>query len=131
MIEEAEREIAAAASAGRPGRFQIEAAIQSVHAERAHTGRTDWQAIAAFYDRLMQLAPSIGGAVARAAAHAEIRGPETGLSLLDEIDPGAVISYDPYWAVRAHLLQQLGRSQDAMEAFDRAIGLTEDGAVRA
>ncbi len=130
LIEEAERELAAAASAGRPGRFQIEAAIQSVHAERAHTGRTEWQAIAAFYDQLMQLAPSIGGAVARAAAHAELRGPETGLSLLDAIDDKAVISYQPYWAVRAHLLQQLGRSQEAKEAFDRAIGLTEDGAVR-
>jgi len=131
LIEEAERELAAAASAGRPGRFQIEAAIQSVHAERAHSGRTDWHAIAAFYDRLMQLAPSIGGAVARAAAHAELRGAETGLSLLDAIDDKAVISYQPYWAVRAHLLRQLGRSQDAIDAFDRAIGLTEDGAVRA
>jgi RNA polymerase sigma-70 factor (ECF subfamily) len=131
LIEEAERELAATASAGRPGQFQIEAAIQSVHAERAHTGRTEWQAIAAFYDQLMVLAPSIGGAVARAATHAELRGPETGLSLLDAIDPKDVITYQPYWAVRAHLMQQLGRSQEAKEAFDRAIGMTEDGAVRA
>jgi predicted RNA polymerase sigma factor len=131
MIEEAEGELAASAQMRRLGRFQIEAAIQSVHAERAHTGRTEWTAIAAFYDQLMQLAPSIGGAVARAAAHAEVRGPEAGLALLDQIDPQAVISYQPYWAVRAHFLQQLGRTQAAGEAYDRAIGLSEDRAVRA
>ena len=131
MIDEAESELAAAAQMQRPGRFQIEAAIQSVHAERAHTGRTEWTAIAAFYDQLMQVAPSIGGAVARAAAYAEVRGPEAGLALLDQIDPQAVISYQPNWAVRAHLLQQLDRTQEAAKAFDRAIGLSEDDAVRA
>ena len=131
MIEEAERELAAAAQMLRPGRFQIEAAIQSVHAERAHSGHTDWTAIAAFYDQLLQLAPSIGGAVARAAAWGEVRGPEAGLALLDQIDAQSVISYQPHWAVRAHFLRQLGRSLAATEAFDRAIGLTEDGAVRA
>ena len=131
MIEEAEEELAAAVQMRRPGRFQIEAAIQSVHAERAHTGLTDWTAITAFYDQLMQLAPSIGGAVARAAAHAEVRGPEVGLALLDQIDSQTVISYQPYWAVRAHFLKQLDRTPAAAEAFDRAISLSEDAAVRA
>lgn len=131
MIDEAESELAAAAQMQRQGRFQIEAAIQSVHAERAHTGRTEWTAIAAFYDQLMQVAPSIGGAVARAAAYAEVRGPEAGLAFLDQIDPQAVIFYQPNWAVRAHLLQQLDRTQEAARAFDRAIGLSEDDAVRA
>lgn len=131
MIEEAEGELAAAFQMQRPGRFQIEAAIQSVHAERAHTGRTDWAAIAAFYDQLMQMAPSIGAAVARAAAHAEVSGPEAGLALLDQIDPQAVISYQPYWAVRAHFLHQLDRTHAATEAFERAIALSEDAAVRA
>jgi RNA polymerase sigma-70 factor (ECF subfamily) len=131
MIEEAEGELTAAFQMRRPGRYQIEAAIQSVHAERAHTGHTDSAAIAAFYDQLMQLAPSIGGAVARAAAHAEVRGPDAGLTLLDQIDSQSVISYQPYWAVRAHLLRQVGRSQVADEAYDRAIGLSDDPAVRA
>lgn len=131
MIEEAERELAAAAPMRRPGRFQIEAAIQSVHAERAYTGRTNWSVIAAFYDQLMQLAPSVGGTVARAAAWGEVRGPEAGLAHLDQIEAQAVISYQPYWAVRAHFLRQLGRVRDASEAFDRAISLSEDGAVRA
>jgi predicted RNA polymerase sigma factor len=129
MIKEAEAELVAAAKMRRPGRFQIEAAIQSVHAERAHTGRTEWTAIANFYDQLMQLAPSIGAAVARAAAHAEVHGSQAALTLLDQIEPQA-ISYQPYWAVRAHLLQQLNRTEAAAEAFDRAIGLSEDAAVR-
>lgn len=131
MIEEAESELAAAFKMLRPGRFQIEAAIQSVHAERAHTGRTEWSAIATFYDQLMLLAPSIGGAIARAAAHAQVRGPEAGLALLDQIDLQAVTSYQPYWAVRAHFLRQFGSTQPATEAYDRAIALSQDSAVRA
>ena len=130
MIKEAEGELTLAFQMRRPGRYQIEAAIQSVHAERAQTGRTDSAAIAAFYDQLMQLAPSIGGAVARAAAHAEVSGPEAGLTLLDQVDSQAVISYQPYWAVRAHFLRQLGDPQ-AAESYDRAIGLSDDLAIRA
>jgi len=130
MIDEAERELAAASTRARAGRFQIEAAIQSVHAERARTGATDWPAIAGFYDLLAQLAPTIGAAVAGAAAHAEVHGPHAGLALLDRIDAQSVGSYQPYWAVRAHLLRRLNRAQEAAEAFDRAIGLTDDDAVR-
>ncbi|HKD99822.1 MAG TPA: DUF6596 domain-containing protein [Planctomycetota bacterium] len=129
-IEEAETELAAAARHGRPGRFQLEAAIQSVHAERRVTGRTDWEAIAVFYDELVRLAPTLGARISRAAAVAEARGPELGLARLDEIAPADVADYQPYWAVRAHLLQRLGRRGDASKAFDRAIGLTEDDAVR-
>lgn len=129
MIEEAERELGAAAQMRQLGRFQIEAAIQSAHAERAYTGHTDWNAVVAFYDQLARLAPSIGGAVARAAAHAEVHGPQAGIMLLDQIEERA-ISYQPYWAVRAHLLQRLGHADAAAEAFDRAIGLSEDAAVR-
>jgi predicted RNA polymerase sigma factor len=130
LIAEAERELIAAARNARLGRFQIEAAIQSVHAERAHSGRTDWRAIARFYDQLVQVAPSLGAAVARAAAHAEATNAETGLALLDQIDTDSVTSYQPYWAVRAHLLRELRRDREAREAFDRAIGLSEDDAVR-
>jgi predicted RNA polymerase sigma factor len=130
LIEEAERELVAAARNPRLGRFQLEAAIQSVHAERAHTGRTDWKAIARFYDQLVLVAPSLGAAVGRAAAHAEAKSAQAGLSLLDAIDADAVTSYQPYWAVRAHLLSELKRTREAQDAFDRAIGLSEDDAVR-
>jgi RNA polymerase sigma-70 factor (ECF subfamily) len=130
MMEEAEREQAAAARQARPGRFQLEAAIQSVHAERARTGRTDWGAIAAFYEQIVRLAPTLGARVGRAAAVAEVRGPDAGLALLDEIEPAAVSDYQPYWAVRGHLLERMGDKPQACDAFDRAIGLTEDDAVR-
>jgi predicted RNA polymerase sigma factor len=131
LIEEAERELMAAAARNpRLGRFQLEAAIQSVHAERAHSGRTDWRAIAHFYDQLVLVAPSLGAAVGRAAAHAESESAKAGLSLLDDIDAEAVTSYQPYWAVRAHLLSTLNRAREAKDAYDRAIGLSEDDAVR-
>lgn len=130
MIAEAERELAAAANQARPGRFQLEAAIQSVHAERAHTGRTDWRAIASFYQSLVRLAPTLGARVGHAAAAAEVNGPEAGLALVNEIEPAVVATYQPYWAVRAHLLKKLGDEGKASEAFDRAIGLSEDDAVR-
>ena len=130
LIEEAERELVAAARNPRLGRFQLEAAIQSVHAERAHSGRTDWRAIAHFYDQLVLIAPSLGAAVGRAAAHAESESAKAGLALLDDIDAEAVTSYQPYWAVRAHLLSELRRTREAQDAYDRAIGLSEDDAVR-
>ncbi len=130
MIEEAETELAAAAGQALAGRFQIEAAIQSVHAERARSGRTDWSAIAWFYRRLVELAPTLGARVAHAAAVAEVDGAESGLSLLDGIDGRSVATYQPYWAVRAHLSQRSGRVCEAADAFDRAIGLAEDEAVR-
>jgi predicted RNA polymerase sigma factor len=129
-IHEAESELAAAAKLGRMGRFQLEAAIQSVHSERARSGRTDWEAIALFYEHLLQLAPTLGAQVGRAAAMAEARGPSAALILLDAIDRGAVVAYQPYWAVRAHVTRILGRAHEALDAYDRAIGLTEDPAIR-
>jgi predicted RNA polymerase sigma factor len=128
LIAEAEQALAAAARHGRAGRFQLEAAIQSVHADRAGTGRTDWAAIAAFYDLLARLAPTLGARVGHAAAAAEANGPAAGLAILDGID-SAVAGYQPYWAVRAHLLERAGRP-GARAAFDRAISLAEDAAVR-
>ncbi len=129
LMESAERELAAAAKHARPGRFQLEAAIQSVHAERARSGRTDWKVIAMFYEQLLLITPTLGARTGHAAAVAEVAGPDAGLARLDEIEPALITTYQPYWAVRAHLLQQLERT-DASDAFDRAIGLTEDDAVR-
>ena len=130
LIEEAERHLAEAATRGRSGRFQLEAAIQSVHAERARSGSTEWGAIVLFYEQLIRISPTLGTRAAYAAAVAEANGPQAGLAVLDAIDVEAVSSYQPYWAVRAHLLQRLGRAREALDAFDRAIGLAEDPAVR-
>jgi RNA polymerase sigma-70 factor (ECF subfamily) len=130
MIEEAEQLLAVAARAGRPGRFQLEAAIQSAHAQRAVSGHSDWEAIALLYEGLIRLAPTIGARVASAAALAEVWGAAAGLSALDSIAPDAVVSYQAYWVLRAHLLARLGRSGPARDAYARAIGLSEDAAVR-
>src|SRR5262249_8178596 len=110
LIEEAEQELTEAAMQGRAGRFQLEAAIQSVHAERARTGRIDWTAIATFYEQLIHLSPTLGARIGYAAAVAEAKDPQSGLSLLDAIDPTAISSYQPYWAVRAHLLQRMRKT---------------------
>jgi predicted RNA polymerase sigma factor len=130
LIEEAERHLSEAFTPGRSGRFQLEAAIQSVHAERARSGRTDWKAIALFYERLIRISPALGTRAGYAAAVAEANGPEAGLAVLDSIDREAVLHYQPYWAVRAHLLHRLGKTREAADAYDRAIGLAEDPAVK-
>jgi predicted RNA polymerase sigma factor len=129
LIEEAEHLIVEAASRGHTGRFQLEAAIQSVHAERARSGQTEWGAIVMFYEQLIRISPTLGTRTGHAAAVGEAKGPEAGLAVLAGIDPDDVSAYQPYWAVRAHLLQRLGKPE-ATDAFDRAIGLTEDPAVR-
>jgi RNA polymerase sigma-70 factor (ECF subfamily) len=130
MIEEAERTLVAAARQKRPGRFQLEAALQSAHVERARSGRVDWEAIAVLYEGLLRTAPTVGAFVGRAAAVAEARDAAAGLALLDAIPVESVKTYQPYWAVRAHLLQRTRQPRQALEAFDRAIGLTEDEAIR-
>jgi RNA polymerase sigma-70 factor (ECF subfamily) len=130
FIEEAERHLAEAFESGRMGRFQLEAAIQSVHAERARSGRTDWSAIAMFYEQLIRISPTLGTRTGSAAAIAEANGAAAGLAVLDAIAGEDVSGYQPYWAVRAHLLQRLGKKTEASEAYDRAIGLAEDPAVR-
>ena len=129
MMAEAERILSAAAQDRRFGRFQLEAAIQSVHAQRARTGQTDWDAIALLYEGLVRVAPTIGALVSQAAAVAEARGPAAGAALLDAIPADTVAGYQPYWALLAHLLQRLGQPAEA--AYDRAIGLCEDPAMRA
>jgi RNA polymerase sigma-70 factor (ECF subfamily) len=127
-IREAESELGAAAKLGRIGRFQLEAAIQSVHIERSATGRTDWDAIALLYEHLVRLAPTLGARIGQAAAVAEAQGPAAGLALLAGIERTAVAAYQPYWAVNAHLLQCLERPE-ASEAFARALELTADAAI--
>src|SRR4029077_14551679 len=108
-----ERHLDEASSRGCTGRFQLEAAIQSVHAERAHSCRTEWEAIMLFYQQLIRVSPTLGTRTGHAAAVGEAKGPEAGLAVLDRIDPDAVSSYQPYWAVRAHLMQRLGKTFEA------------------
>ncbi len=87
LIEEAERHLDEASSRGRTGRFQLEAAIQSVHAERARSGGIQWKAIMMFYEQLIRISPTLGTRTGYAAAVAEAKGAEAGLAALDGIDP--------------------------------------------
>jgi RNA polymerase sigma-70 factor (ECF subfamily) len=129
-IKDAEKLLASAAQFGRIGHFQMEAAIQSAHAHRAQTGHTDWESIALMYGGLVRIAPAIGALVGRAAAVAESRGAEAGWALLEEIPVQSVETYQPYWALAAHLLKRLQRFNEAGTAYTRAIGLCEDSAMR-
>lgn len=112
---------------GRPGRFQLEAAIQSVHAARSVSGKTDWRALSQLYHGLMQAYPSIGGAVSRAAVVAKDAGPAEGLRMLDLIDYEGLPQYQPFHAVKAHCLAELDRNAEAAESYSAALELCTDG----
>ena len=130
MIGEAEQLLAGAVAAKRIGRFQLEAAIQSAHAERVHGGKVNWEAIVQLYDGLTTIAPSIGALLGLAASIAERGDAERALSLIEDISPSSIAAHQPYWALRAHLLRRMGCADEAGLAYQRAIGLTEDLAVR-
>jgi predicted RNA polymerase sigma factor len=129
-IEEAEQWLSEASRAKRFGRFQFEAAIQSAHSQRFHTGKTNWEAIVMLYEGLVSLSPTIGARLGHAAAVAEAEGPEKGWTLVQRILPETVSDYQPYWALAAHLLMRMQRSSEAVAAYNRAIGLCEDAAMR-
>lgn len=131
LIDEAEALLRRAAIRGTIGRYQLEAAVQSAHTARRRSGRTDWAAIRQLYDALMAIAGSPVVAINRAVAIAEAEGAAEGLAALDEIGGDKRLAeYQPYWAARAELLARLGRTAEAAEAYDRAIGLERDPALR-
>ena len=131
LIDEAEAVLRRAGGMGAIGRFQLEAAVQSAHAVRRRSGRADWQAILALYDALLRLTRSPVVAVNRAVAVAELQGPRAALEALDAIaaDPH-LAEYQPYWAARAQMSALAGERDPADRAYERAIGLEADPAVR-
>ena len=117
---------------GKLGRYQLEAAVQAVHAARRLTGRTDWAALVTLYDALATLGGSPVVTINRAVAIAETVGPQAALAELDAIaDDRRLVEYQPYWAARAGILARVGEAAAAREAYERAIGLERDPAVRA
>ncbi|NEQ54569.1 MAG: RNA polymerase subunit sigma-70, partial [Leptolyngbya sp. SIO3F4] len=112
------------------GRFQLEAAIQSVHAQRAVTQRTDWEALAQLYAGLIQVSPTVGARLGHAVAISHTQSPHKSLELLDMLSVKIVQNHQPYWALRAHFLKQINEHSAAQQAYARAIGLTEDPAIR-
>jgi RNA polymerase sigma-70 factor (ECF subfamily) len=130
MIDEAEEYLHLAAAFKRMGRYQLEAAIQSVHANRARSGRIDWKEIALLYEGLVRIAPGIGSLVGRAVAIVQAGESAAGFAALEKIPQDRTANYQPYWAARGHLLQLLNRKEEAREAFNRAAGLTDEPALR-
>ncbi len=130
QIEAAEKLLHAAQRSSQAGRFQLEAAIQSAHARRAVAGTTDWESVSALYDGLVKLAPTIGAQVARAAAIGEAQGAAEGWAALVALPAETIHSYQPYWALAAHLLKRLQRAPEARAAYERALGLCADRAMR-
>ncbi|MEU4360810.1 DUF6596 domain-containing protein [Promicromonospora sp. NPDC023987] len=122
----------AAAPPDLPGRFRLEAAVQSVHCARARTGRTDWPALLTLHRALLRVAPTLGGRVALAAVLGRVDGPEAGLAELDEIAASDAASgrFQPLWATRAHLLAEAGSVDAAHAAYAKARSLTTDPALR-
>ncbi len=131
LIEEAEALLLRAGRMRTIGRYQLEAAVQSAHVVRRRTGKSDWAAIDRLYEALAAITRSPVVVINRAVAVGETRGAAAGLALLETVsaDP-RLAQYQPYWAARAGLLAQAGEVAAAEAAFDRAIGLEPDPAVR-
>ncbi|WP_323182787.1 DUF6596 domain-containing protein [Aldersonia sp. NBC_00410] len=130
LVEEGESLLSRAHALRRRGRFQLEAAVQSVHCDRRRTGVTDWAAIELLYRALLDLVPTLGAAVSLAVVIGETQGPTAGLAYLDRIDPHSIARFQPAWAARAHLLVGAGRLSEAIDAYGRAIDLATDPAMR-
>jgi RNA polymerase sigma-70 factor (ECF subfamily) len=114
----------------RPGRFQIEAAIAALHGRAARFEDTDWAQIAQLYDALQQFTPSPIVALNRAAALSMVDGPAAALELIRPLE-STLDSYFYLHGLKGHLLQRLGRADEAREAFHRAIGLANTAAEAA
>jgi RNA polymerase sigma-70 factor, ECF subfamily len=112
----------------QPGPYQLQAAINAVHADAESAAATDWQQIVALYDQLLALAPSPVVALNRAVAVAEVEGPAAALALVDDLD---LESYHLFHAIRADLLRRLGRDREAALAYEAALDRTENRAERA
>ncbi|MGW4134051.1 RNA polymerase sigma factor [Amycolatopsis japonica] len=110
---------------GRPGPYQVQAAINAVHTDGE---ATDWTQVLALYDQLWRLAPSPVVALNRAVAVAEVHGPAEALAGIEDLDlPG----YHHLPATRANLLSRLGRTAEAVAAYDEAIALATNDTERA
>jgi RNA polymerase sigma-70 factor (ECF subfamily) len=127
LIEEGHALVRRCLRRDRPGAYQIQAAIQAVHADAATPDQTDWRQIVALYDQLLDLAPTEVVALNRAIAIGEVHGPATALALVDELDLGR---YYAFHAARADLLHRLGREREADAAYRLAAAMAPTEAER-
>jgi RNA polymerase sigma-70 factor, ECF subfamily len=113
-----------------PGPYQVQAAISALHAEASATEATDWHQIAALYDTLATMTPSVVVEVNRAVAVAMAQGPRAGLEMLLRLK-GQADDYYPYHAARADLLRRMNQREPAADAYERALALCSNSAERA
>lgn len=130
LMDEAAGLLTRASQAGELGRYQLEAAIQSVHARRADTGQTDWQALSQLYQGLLVQSPTLGYQLGFISVLARLEGAAAAWSRLAALPQEVVRAHQPYWVLRAHLHQTLGQASEAAHARSVALGLTRDEAVR-
>jgi RNA polymerase sigma-70 factor (ECF subfamily) len=127
LIEEGHAIVRRCLRHNRPGPYQLQAAINAVHADAATAEQTDWSQIVALYDQLLAIAPTPVVALNRAIAIGEVQGPGAALALVDELD---LNNYHPFHATRADLLHRLGRNSEADTAYERAAAMTPTDAER-
>ena len=131
LIARANTALLQASTHRSPGPFQLEAAIQAAHTQGRIEGQVPWDGITRLYERLLELAPTVGARIAHAVAVAHASpDPAEGLRLLDAIAPERVVSHQPWWAARAHLLAMAGAHADAASAYGRALALTVEPRLR-
>ena len=119
------------AHSGSIGRYQLEGALQSAHVYRCRTGHANWAEVVQLYDALFALSGSPVVAINRALAIAEMHGASAGLDAMQDVSADARLAeYQPYWAARAELLAKAGACAEARQAYEIAIGLERDPAVR-
>jgi len=128
LVEEGQARVRALLRRGAPGPYQVQAAIQAVHADAPDAAATDWWQVLDLYDLLLSLLPTPVVALNRAVALAEVAGPEEALALVDHL---TLDGYQPFHVVRADLLTRTGRGAAAIEAYDRALEITPNPVERA
>jgi RNA polymerase sigma-70 factor (ECF subfamily) len=131
MIADAEALLWRAGAMGRIGRYQLQAALQSAHVHRRLAGVANWAEVVKLYDVLFAIDASPVVAINRALAIAEARGVAEALAAMPDHDADARLAeYQPYWAARAELLARAGDRAQSHRAYEIAIGLSSDPAVR-
>ncbi len=130
LIAEGHGLVRACLRRNQPGPYQIQAAIAAVHDDAATAADTDWGQIVALYDQLLAMRSNPVVAMNRAIAVGELRGPGAGLLDLERIEAALLDAYQPFHASRADLLLRSGRTDEAIDAYTRAIDLTDNPVER-
>jgi RNA polymerase sigma-70 factor, ECF subfamily len=127
MIEEGQAIVRRCIRRNQPGTYQLQAAINAVHADAPTIEQTDWSQIITLYDQLLAVAPTPVVALNRAIAIGEVHGADAALALVDELN---LDNYHPFHATRADLLRRLGRNSEAAAAYERAAAMAPTDAER-